>query len=141
MLYIIKSFFHKIRLLKWRLDSMITIAFLNMRGIKHQRIETRGIPQVLGDVTFGDNVIFNNTIFMPVGGCNRCVICAFPGGKITIGDAVGMSHVTILAKNRVSIGHKCMLGGVFVCMTLTFIVWTGAYVVPQMILDWRLPNL
>jgi acetyltransferase-like isoleucine patch superfamily enzyme len=61
---------------------------------------------------FGEGLIFvNSPKFSTLGKCNRCKISVGENALLEIGDAVGMSNVTIVATKSIKIGHNVLLGG------------------------------
>lgn len=82
------------------------------------KFKTSGVPYVNisaqsgGTIRIGQNFQMNNGMSgNRIGyGETPCVLHA-EGGKITIGDNVGMSQTTIIALADVSIGDNVMLGG------------------------------
>jgi acetyltransferase-like isoleucine patch superfamily enzyme len=47
----------------------------------------------------------------PVGGCGRMGLWVGPGGRLTLGDRVGLSNSTIVCMNAVAIENGALVGG------------------------------
>lgn len=56
-------------------------------------------------------VLINSRKYSVLGKCNPCKITVGKNAKLVIGSKVGMSNVTIIAYNNISIGSNILLGG------------------------------
>jgi len=66
----------------------------------------------LGHLAIGDDVVINSgERYNPVGGHTRCRLIVYTGGTLRIGNGVGISNSTIVAKSLVEIGDGTLIGG------------------------------
>lgn len=74
-------------------------------------IENRN-PDKEKHISIGDNTIINSGIHKnPIGGNIQTLLVTNPGGRIYIGNNVGMSNVAIFAQEAVVIEDYVMIGG------------------------------
>ena len=87
-----------------------------VQGIKYGKNCTfHGLPIIAKNknaaITIGDGCrIRSSFISNLIGLYQRTVICAKGNGTINIGKDVGMSGVTIYAREAITIGDKCLIG-------------------------------
>ena len=63
-------------------------------------------------IYFGDKVKINSGLkYNPIGGDSSTIIRTIDDGKIIIGNEVGMSNVTLVAREKITIGDRVLLGG------------------------------
>lgn len=104
-------------------------------------IENRN-PDKEKHISIGDNTIINSGIHKnPIGGNIQTLLVTNPGGRIYIGNNVGMSNVAIFAQEAVVIEDYVMIGGEYVFMILTFIHLIMKPEYRLMILSFRQPQL
>lgn len=75
-----------------------------------------GIPVIVksggAQITIGDNCHIKSSFLSNlVGLSQRSIICARGAGVIEIGNDVGLSGVTVYARNHIVIGDNCLIGG------------------------------
>lgn len=75
-----------------------------------------GIPTIIrgknSSISIGDNFTVNSSFLSNlVGLYQKSIIFARDGGKITIGDNVGISGVTIYSRESITIGSNTLIGG------------------------------
>lgn len=64
-----------------------------------------------GDISIGENVTINSDFLSNLSGMfQRTVIVARNGGRISIGNNVGISGATIYARDSVTIGDNTLIG-------------------------------
>lgn len=91
--------------------------FILVRGIKHvislyPRVRFVGLPIIRGQVVWGNNITVNSAFLSNLYGLfQRCVFYAYDGAKIVIGDNVGLSGVSLNARERIEIGAGTLIGG------------------------------
>lgn len=89
-----------------------------LKGVRFGRkIKTRGViyvvvsPRKTGFVRIGDSVTINSSLKSdPVTNARTTVLYAFHGGKIDIGDRVGISNSVIASFSSVRIDEDVMVG-------------------------------
>lgn len=70
-----------------------------------------GTPIMAGNITIGDDCRINSGMsYNPIGGDDKAMFLTY-GGKITIGNNVGISNATIVSKISVDIGDNVRIGG------------------------------
>ncbi len=85
-------------------------------GLKHgKKFKVVGSPSVFitgkGEITCGDSVTINSSFSSNyVGLYQRAILMARNGGKIHIGDNVGMSGATIYSRSSIEIGDNTLIG-------------------------------
>lgn len=95
---------HKINLVKMRIRK----CYIGRRLTTYGQIFIRG----KGKVTIGDDVTINSCREAnPIGGDTKTILFAKETGRISIGNRVGMSNVTLVASNAITIEDDVMLGG------------------------------
>ncbi len=75
-----------------------------------------GIPVVIkgkgSSINIGDNFTVNSSFLSNLVGLNhRSIIFARDGGEIHIGNNVGLSGVTVYAREKITIGDNTLVGG------------------------------
>lgn len=72
----------------------------------------RLIIQGKGSISIGNNTRIKSGLkFNPIGGDSKSILIARYGGKIIVGNNVGMSNSTIVSHSQVVIGNNVLLGG------------------------------
>jgi acetyltransferase-like isoleucine patch superfamily enzyme len=79
---------------------------LSVRGPIHLHCHRTGTIRIGDDCRIQSGFAGN-----PVGGGSRMAIWVGPGGRLTLGDRVGLSNSTIVCMSSVSIGDDTFLGG------------------------------
>ncbi len=79
---------------------------LRVRGPIHLHCHRTGAIRIGDDCRIQSGFAGN-----PVGGGSRMAIWVGPGGRLTLGDRVGLSNSTIVCMSAVSIGDDVFLGG------------------------------
>ena len=65
-----------------------------------------------GTLEIGDNVRINSgPAVNAFGGHRRMIVCVLSGGKLIIGDGVGLSSSTLVCQNCIEIKQNVMIGG------------------------------
>lgn len=78
----------------------------------HARVKFNGLPVIRGRVCFGKNVVVNSNFFSNMYGLSqRCILYAYDGADIVIGDNVGLSGVSLNARKHIEIGAGTLIGG------------------------------
>ena len=85
-------------------------------GVEHKKYRIVGTPIIEisgnGKIVFGDNIQMNNGLLDNQIGYNTPCIFRAENGSITIGENVGLSQTTMVAKDTdISIGNNVKLGG------------------------------
>lgn len=90
---------------------------INLFHLKCQNISygkglvINGIPFLQGNIKFQDNCKINSgMIYNPIGGDRKTILIAVKG-KITIGNNVGMSNVTMVSHSKITIEDDVKIGG------------------------------
>lgn len=90
---------------------------INFIRLKRNRISygdslvLNGTPIMTGDITIGSNCRINSGMsYNPIGGDGKTMFLTY-GGKIKIGNNVGISNTTIVSKALISIGNNVRIGG------------------------------
>ena len=87
--------------------------FHRLRLIGRVRFEGRAVILALGEskIEFGRNVVVSSDFYSNLIGLQqRSILVARDGGKIKIGDNVGISGATIYATNGIEIGNNVIVG-------------------------------
>ncbi len=101
-------------MLKW--NHLFPRLFLKLQHIPYgKNLKLYGIPLILKDklsqINLGDNITINSGVLSNLLGLyQRSHIVARYGGKIFIGNNVGLSGVTIYAWKEISIGDHTQIG-------------------------------
>lgn len=79
-------------------------------------LQLYGIPIIVKNknaiIKIGDNChIRSGFLTNLVGLSQRSIICAKDSAMIDVGEGVGMSGVTIYAREKITIGNRCVIGG------------------------------
>lgn len=116
-----RKIYQILHVVKYKLQRMISIVHTKFRmagnGVQHQSYRIVGVPFIEvsggGKIMFGDNLRMNNgMIANQIGYNTSCVFRAESGGSIIIGENVGMSQTTMVAKKAdITIGDNVKLGG------------------------------
>ncbi|MGN1317369.1 MAG: acyltransferase [Lachnospirales bacterium] len=91
--------------------------FLKFQKIKYgKNAKFYGIPVIIktkdSEINIGDNFTVRSSFLSNlVGLYQRSIVFARNGGKINIGNNVGLSGVTIYARNSIAIGDNTLIGG------------------------------
>lgn len=101
-----------------RIMKMINV-ILNRRALKGNRVligrslSINGRIYIIGNnIIIGDSVRINSSYkFNPIGGDVRTMLITHNDGRITIGNNVGISNSTIVAKQSVTIEDHVLIGG------------------------------
>lgn len=90
---------------------------MKLQKIKYGRnCKFYGMPVLIksknSSIEFGNNLTINSSFLSNlVGLYQRSIIFARDGGKIKIGDNVGLSGVTIYSRKKIVIGNNTLIGG------------------------------
>lgn len=99
-----------------RPSSLIGLLKCKIMGLKHgKRFRVVGSPSIFvtgkGEIRCGDNVIINSSFSSNyVGLYQKSILMARNGGKILVGNNVGMSGITIYSRSKISIGDNTLIG-------------------------------
>jgi acetyltransferase-like isoleucine patch superfamily enzyme len=98
----------------WSLVARVRLRALD--AVVGQRLRVRGPIRLhchrTGTIRIGDDCrIQSGFAGNPVGNGSRMAIWVGPGGRLTLGDRVGLSNSTIVCMSSVSIGDETFLGG------------------------------
>lgn len=98
-----------------KLQNPIPFLMLKIQGIRYGKgCRFRGLPIVVqkgGTIEIGDKLSLGSSIFSNmIGLWQRSIIIARNGGKIRIGNRVGMSGVTLYAFKHIEIGDNTIIG-------------------------------
>lgn len=64
-----------------------------------------------GTIIIGDNVSINSHLIAdPIGGQTRSILVVGEGGKLIIGNKVGISNAVFFAKDEITIGDEAVIG-------------------------------
>ena len=82
----------------------------------YRKVKFRGFTIIYqfpgATINFGANIIINSDLFSNFIGINHpSIIIARDGGKITIGNDVGMSGCTLYSLKEIDIGDRTIIGG------------------------------
>ena len=78
----------------------------------YPRVRFNGMPVLRGNIHWGNNIAVNSAFLSNLYGLfQRCVFYAYDGAKIVIGDNVGISGVSLNARERIEIGAGTLIGG------------------------------
>ena len=115
------KFYHIIHGAKYKFRRLVSIVHTKFRlvgnGVQCNSYRIVGVPYIKvsggGRVVLGNNIEINNGMMVNQIGYNiPCVFRAEDGGSIVIGENVGMSQATLVAKNvDITIGNYVKLGG------------------------------
>jgi len=100
-----------------RFWSLVALVRLRAHGAKvGRRLRVRGPLRLhchrTGVIRIGDDCrIHSGFAGNPVGDGSRMAIWVGPGGRLSLGDRVGLSNSTIVCMSAVSIGDDVLLGG------------------------------
>ncbi len=107
--------------IKYKISRLIDIVHTKLRlwgnGVQCKSYRIVGIPYIEtskgGKIVFGNNLDMNNGMMANQIGFNTpCTLRAENGGSIIIGENVGMSQTTLVAKGaNITIGNNVKLGG------------------------------
>lgn len=97
-------------------DIIHTKCRLTGNDVKYKKYSITGVPYFNvkggGKIIFGNNLYMNNGMMSNRIGYNTPCIFRAEGGSIIIGDNVGMSQTTLIAKRAdITIGDNVKLGG------------------------------
>lgn len=90
--------------------------FMKLNGVKWEKgLKLYGMPYIFksgnSKLSFGKNCIINSSMLSNlIGLYQRTVIVSRGGAEVCIGDNVGMSGVTIYARNKISVGDNTLIG-------------------------------
>lgn len=99
-----------------RPSSLIGLLKCKIMGLKHgKHFKVVGSPSVFitgkGRIVCGDNVAINSSFSSNyVGLYQKSILMARNGGRINIGNNVGMSGVTIYSRSNITIGDNTLIG-------------------------------
>ena len=108
---------HNLKYIVQRLYDIIHTKYrLKGSDVKHKKYNIAGVPFFNvnggGRIIFGDNLQMNNGMVSNRIGYNTPCVFRAEGGSIIIGDNVGVSQTTLIAKNAdITIGDNVKLGG------------------------------
>ena len=89
----------------------IVLKYYNVKIGKNFRCDGRIIIQGKGTYTIGNNVrAISKELLNPIGG-NKTVLQTLDGGKIFIGDNVGLSHAILCSREEIRIDKNSLIGG------------------------------
>lgn len=94
----------------------VTIFYLKANRVEYSTFRTGGIPVIRnsddGVIKIGKNFAMNNGLYHNMIGCLQpCVMRVGEGACIIIGDNVGISQTTLIAKKNIMIGDNVKIGG------------------------------
>lgn len=99
------------------LYSSLYVFYLKVIGVEvGRKLVIYGTPHILsrsrGSILIGDNLTLNSTQRSNPIGLNHCCIIRTltPEARIKVGDNVGMSGSTLLARDKIIIGDNVLLG-------------------------------
>lgn len=94
-----------------RIINYVVLRYRDVEVGKNLRINGRLFLRGKGKISIGDNVIINSSLQSnPIGGSTKTVIHCM-GGKIRIGDSVGISNTAIVCREEVIINDRVKIGG------------------------------
>ena len=99
-----------------KFSSQVPKLGMKFLGVKYgKNMKLVGWPFVFkfpgSEITIGDNCCVNSSFMSNLLGLHqRTILVARYGGKITIGNNVGMSGVTIYSWNKINIGDNTLIG-------------------------------
>ena len=96
------------RVINW----IINYIKLHVNRIEYgENFEINGCPLIVGNVKIGSNCRINSgQEYNPIGGDSKTTLIAYKG-KITIGNNVGLSNVTIVSQEEITIEDDVRIGG------------------------------
>lgn len=100
---------------------MLVWFFLNWITLRRKKICWTSFPQIKGiiychgkgRIKFGENVRINSSYSSnPIGGSEKTTLTAIlPSSEIDIGNHVGISNSTVIARDKVTIEDNVLIGG------------------------------
>lgn len=103
----------KVKMLVWSVLNWITLRRKKARWTSFPQI--KGIIRCHGKgrMKFGEHVRINSSYSSnPIGGSEKTILtAALPSSEISIGNHVGISNSTIIARDRVTIEDNVLIGG------------------------------
>lgn len=96
--------------------SLVLRYYLRIKHVSFVSVESRGLPIIhsaeKNSIVIGNDLVMNNNTRYNHAGINHpCVIATTaPNAKIVIGDHVGMSGVSIVARSMIKIGSNVNIG-------------------------------
>lgn len=97
-----------------RIDSAFNGLFLRLNGVKiGGGLKARGriLVHNLGEIEMGNFVTINSSLWSnPISASARTCIQIMDGGKLVIGNNVGISNSAITCARKVTIGNNVMIG-------------------------------
>lgn len=95
--------------------SFITYLILKGNNVEFSLFTTRGIPYIMvargGILKIGKNVVLNNSLIgTPIFRSQPCVLFVDRSSILTIGEKTGLSSVTIVCHESISIGKNVTIG-------------------------------
>ncbi|MGY3211149.1 acyltransferase [Mucilaginibacter sp. HD30] len=111
-IYLKKSYFF----LYLRYCHFVTKLSFKLNGVKFNSFSAIGIPildvDLKGSCELGTDVgIVSAARYATLGKSNRCKFVVWSGGKLIIGNKVGMSNTAIIATLSITIGNNVLIGG------------------------------
>lgn len=98
------------------LDHLFSFFIFYLNGVDFSSFKNTGCPKINiglgGKCVIGENFRSNNReMANPIGRFNKCSIIVGNGGKLSIGNNVGMSSSAIVCHNSIHIGNNVNIGG------------------------------
>ncbi len=96
----------------WRISNRIHISLRNVEYSEYPNIKGKLYLEGSGKFIFGKKMVINSAFkYNPVGLAPHCYLVSWAGATLKFGDNVGISNVTINARNSITIEDDVMLGG------------------------------
>lgn len=115
-----RKIYQTVHSVKYKFKRLTGIVHTKIRlkgnGVQYKNYRIVGVPYINvsgGRISFGNNLEMNNGMMANNIGFNTpCTLRAENGGSIIIGENVGMSQTTLVAKGaNITIGNNVKLGG------------------------------
>lgn len=116
---LIVNFFKGLKILNFKLNEQINTAIcaflLYINNVEHKKIKSNGIPYIHISKNAicsidSDLLLINGYKYSVSGLDGRCRIEVRDSARLVIGKNVGLSNVTIVSHNYISIGDNVMIG-------------------------------